>query len=154
METTRLDAARVPEHRGNTRNRRHAQAYFEEVVPGSQIESKRVRKCMLYYYLEDDCLQVFEPCEENSGLPQGCLVRRHRVPKPDGTFYGMSDLQIGAVIDVYRKMIHIYDCDDFTRRTLTERGLPVSNRLPSVAVSSLPLTPSTRRRVDGVRLAR
>ena len=61
-----------------------AQAYFEEDVPGSQIESKRVRKCMLYYYLEDDCLQIFEPAEENSGLPQGCLVRRHRVPKPDG----------------------------------------------------------------------
>ena len=38
---------------------------------------------------------------------------------------------IGAVIDVYKKMIHIYDCDDFTRKTLTERGLPVSNRLPS-----------------------
>ena len=106
-------------------------AYFEEDVPGSQIESKRVRKCMLYYYLEDDCLQVFEPCEENSGLPQGCLVRRHRVPKPDGSFYGMADLQIGAVIDVYKKMIHIYDCDDFTRKTLTERGLPVSNRLSS-----------------------
>ena len=108
-----------------------AQAYFEEDVPGSQIESKRVRKCMLYYYLEDDCLQVFEPAEENSGLPQGCLVRRHRVPKPDGSYYGMADLQIGAVIDVYRKLIHIYDCDDFTRKTLTERGLPVSNRLPS-----------------------
>jgi hypothetical protein len=106
-------------------------AYFEEAVPGSQIESKRVRKCMLYYYLEDDCLQIFEPAEENSGLPQGCLVRRHRVPKPDGSYYTMSDLQIGAVIDVYKKMIHIYDCDDFTRKTLTERGLPVSNRLPS-----------------------
>ena len=102
-------------------------------MPGSQIESKRIRKCMLYFYLEDDCLQVFEPCEENSGLPQGCLVRRHRVPRPDGSFYGMSDLQIGAILDVYRKMIHIYDCDDFTRKTLTERGLPVSNRLPSVA---------------------
>ena len=132
--------------------RQSAQAYFEEAVPGSQIESKRIRKCMLYYYLEDDCLQVFEPAEENSGLPQGCLVRRHRVPKPDGSYYGMSDLQIGAVIDVYRKMIHIYDCDDFTRRTLTERGLPVSNRLPSRAVSLLPLTPSMRRRVDGAGL--
>ena len=58
-------------------------------------------------------------------------MRRHRVPKPDGSYYGMADLQIGAVIDVYKKMIHIYDCDDFTRKTLTERGLPVSNRLPS-----------------------
>ena len=72
-----------------------AQAYFEEDVPGSQIESKRVRKCMLYYYLEDDCLQVFEPCEENSGLPQGCLVRRHRVPKPDGSFSGWPIYKLG-----------------------------------------------------------
>ena len=117
--------------RNHTRN--PAQAFFEEAVPGSQIESKRIRKCLVYYYLEDDCLQVFEPAEENSGLPQGCLVRRHRVPRPDGSYYSMADLRIGAILDVYRKMIHIYDCDDFTRRTLTERGLPVSNRLPSVA---------------------
>ena len=123
-------------------------------MPVSQVESKPIRKCLVYYYLEDDCLHVFEPAEENSGLPQGCLVRRHRVPKSDESYYGMADLQIGADIDVYRKMIHIYDCDDFTRKTLTERGLPVSNRLPSRAVSLLPLTPPMRRRVDGVRLAR
>ena len=34
------------------------------------------------------------------------------MPKSDGSYYGMADLQIGAVIDVYKKMIHIYDCDD------------------------------------------
>ena len=117
------------EFRGNS-----AQAYFEEAVPGCKLRAKRVRKCMLYYYLEDDCLQIFEPCEENSGLPQGLSVRRHRVPKPDGSYYGMSDLQIGAIIDVYRKMIHIHDCDDFTRKTLTERGLPVRNRLVASGV--------------------
>lgn len=105
--------------------------YFEEVVRGSALESKRVRKCLLFYYLEDDTLQLVEPAEENSGLPQGCIVRRHRVPRPDGEFFAISDLKIGASLELYKKLIHLYDCDAFTRKTLQARGLPVTTRLPS-----------------------
>ena len=32
--------------------------YFEEDVPESQVEANRVRKVHIYYYLEDDSMQV------------------------------------------------------------------------------------------------
>ena len=35
----------------------------------------------LFYYLEDDSLQVSEPRQANSGMPQGLVIKRHRVPR-------------------------------------------------------------------------
>lgn len=34
-------------------------------------EQFRVRCCTIYFYLEDDTIQVNEPQEVNSGIPQG-----------------------------------------------------------------------------------
>ena len=34
----------------------------------------------LYFHLEDDSLAVVELSEENSGMTQGRIVRRHQVP--------------------------------------------------------------------------
>ena len=34
-------------------------------------EEFRIRKCVVYFYLEDDSIQVTEPQVENSGIPQG-----------------------------------------------------------------------------------
>ncbi len=47
--------------------------YFKESVVESNIENHRVRKVILYYYLEDDSMHVAEPRQDNSGIPQ---VRR------------------------------------------------------------------------------
>ena len=38
------------------------------------------RVCKLYFHLEDDSLAVVELSEENSGMTQGRIVRRHQVP--------------------------------------------------------------------------
>ena len=56
--------------------------FCEESVQESQIETRRVRKIELLYYLEDDTVQVSEPRQANSGMPQGLVVKRHRVPHP------------------------------------------------------------------------
>ena len=92
-------------------------AYYEENINESTLERQRVRKCLIYYYLENDTMQMVEPTEENSGIPQGAFIRRHRVPKPGGAgFYGVEDLYVGAELDVYKKSIKIYDCDEFTKQ--------------------------------------
>ena len=44
--------------------------YFKESVHESRLENYRIRKCVLYYYLEDDSMHVSEPKVENSGIPQ------------------------------------------------------------------------------------
>ena len=45
--------------------------YFTEEVRSERIESERLRKCILFYYLEDDSIQLVEPKVGNSGIPQG-----------------------------------------------------------------------------------
>lgn len=46
--------------------------YFKESVVESNIENHRIRKVILYYYLEDDSMHVAEPRQDNSGIPQVC----------------------------------------------------------------------------------
>ena len=44
--------------------------YFKEAVTESAVENFRVRKVVIFFYLEDNSCQVVEPKEDNSGLPQ------------------------------------------------------------------------------------
>lgn len=44
--------------------------YFKEAITESNMENFRVRKIVLYYYLEDGSMQVAEPKQDNSGIPQ------------------------------------------------------------------------------------
>jgi hypothetical protein len=49
--------------------------YFLEAVTESNIENHRVRRVVVMYYLADDSMQVTEPKQDNSGIPQvhgGC----------------------------------------------------------------------------------
>jgi EF-hand domain-containing protein 1 len=57
-------------------------AYFQEPVADSPAEHWRLRKCEILHYLEDGSTQIEEPREDNSGLHQGTLLRRHRWALP------------------------------------------------------------------------
>lgn len=46
-------------------------AYFQEAVHEKREEQYRVRSCKIYFYLEDDSIQVIEPRQKNAGVPQG-----------------------------------------------------------------------------------
>lgn len=52
-------------------------AYFEEEVPEKNQELYRIRHCKIYFYLEDDTIQVTEPVVKNSGLKQGICFYWH-----------------------------------------------------------------------------
>uniref|UniRef100_A0A7S4LEL9 EF-hand domain-containing family member C2 n=1 Tax=Eutreptiella gymnastica TaxID=73025 RepID=A0A7S4LEL9_9EUGL len=101
--------------------------YFKESIHESREENARVRRCNLYYYLEDDTIQVTEPKQDNSGVPQGNLVKRHKVPKIHGAeeHYTVDDLNVGADIVIYSKTFHIVDCDAFTRYFYSQLGRPL-----------------------------
>jgi hypothetical protein len=43
--------------------------YFQEPVVEDRNENFRVRKCILYFYLEDDTIHIIENRVENSGIP-------------------------------------------------------------------------------------
>lgn len=100
--------------------------YFKEGVHESNLENYRVRKCVLYYYLEDDTVHVSEPKQDNSGIPQGSLLKRHRVPKPNTTqYYTLSDFNVGQNVEIYGKVMRIVDCDAYTRDIMGQMGIQV-----------------------------
>eukprot|EP01107_Rhizomastix_libera_P007530 TRINITY_DN2246_c0_g1_i1.p1 TRINITY_DN2246_c0_g1~~TRINITY_DN2246_c0_g1_i1.p1 ORF type:complete len:617 (+),score=136.01 TRINITY_DN2246_c0_g1_i1:18-1868(+) len=103
------------------------EAFFKEPVVESQKESYRVRKVALNFFLEDDTMSVTEPKIQNSGLGQGTMVRRHRIPKEsDNTlFYTVADLNVGIDITIYAKTFHVTKCDSFTRDFLGRLGRDV-----------------------------
>ncbi len=53
---------------------------------------------------------------ENSGLPQGKLVNRQKIPKDnDGNTYMWTDLNVGNDVTIYARTFHIYDCNAWTK---------------------------------------
>ena len=98
-------------------------AYFNEHVIETVSENYRSRKVHIYYYLSDDTIHIDEIREENSGLPQGYFLKRHRiVNKESKDYYHWSDLNLGKELEVYGKRFKIFDCDDFTKRFYDENA--------------------------------
>ncbi|XP_062389412.1 EF-hand domain-containing family member C2 [Sardina pilchardus] len=104
-------------------------AFFQEVVPQSKEEKYRIRKCKIYFYLEDDTIQVVEPEFKNSGIPQGTLIRRHRIPLPppnDDQFYNVHHFNINQEMALYSRTFKIMDCDPFTRNFMRKLGVRIN----------------------------
>ncbi|XP_005096411.1 EF-hand domain-containing family member C2 [Aplysia californica] len=103
-------------------------AYYQEAVHEKREEQYRVRNCKIYFYLEDDSIQVLEPRLKNAGVPQGTLIRRHRIPRPppnEDEFYTAEDFNIGSEINLYSKVFKITECDQFTQNFMRKMGTNV-----------------------------
>ncbi|XP_030332238.1 EF-hand domain-containing family member C2 isoform X2 [Strigops habroptila] len=101
-------------------------AYFDEEVPDKNQELYRIRHCKIYFYLEDDTIQVIEPQVKNSGIPQGTIVRRHRIPLPppyENQFYTIDHFNINIEVTFYARKYKITDCDRFTKNFLRKMGV-------------------------------
>jgi hypothetical protein len=94
------------------------QAYFEELAEKGDGHELRVRRCNLYFFLENGTMAIVEKPQLNSGIPQGTLVRRGIVHKPDGVPFGPEDLRLGEEIVVYGRRYKLVDCDAATRKYL------------------------------------
>jgi len=56
-------------------------AYFREAVPESSVESFRIRRCAILYYLENGTVEITELSTDNSGIPQGLFLKRQKARK-------------------------------------------------------------------------
>jgi Ca2+-binding EF-hand superfamily protein len=97
--------------------------HFQEAVFETNLEAYRNRHCVLYYFLEDDTMHVAERKQDNSGIPQGQLIRRHRFPAAQGGYISWQDLTVGEVLHVYGRHITLTDCDGFTREFFQAKGI-------------------------------
>ncbi|XP_017073084.1 EF-hand domain-containing family member C2 isoform X1 [Drosophila eugracilis] len=101
-------------------------AYFKENLTEIYHAPYQVRKVKIYFYLEDGTMQVTEPKVENSGIPQGCLVHRQRIPKApptDREFISIFDLNVDTDVQIFDRVYHISGCDIFTRQFLNRAGI-------------------------------
>ncbi|KAG1675125.1 hypothetical protein FOA52_003348 [Chlamydomonas sp. UWO 241] len=115
--------SKMPQWVENDRKVLRFYGYFKETVPESRMENHRVRKIILYYYLEDDSMHMAEPKTDNSGIPQGVLIKRHKVTKEDGTFFTPVDFSVGAELSIYGRAYFLTDVDKFTREFYDAQGI-------------------------------
>ncbi|CAD7704926.1 unnamed protein product [Ostreobium quekettii] len=103
-------------------------AYFIDDVGENGLEQWRVRKCILYYYLEDGTLMISEPKEDNSGLRQGTFLRKHRVRLRDkpSEYISWRDVTVGQPLAIYGRQFHITGCDAYTRGFMLSKGVSVA----------------------------
>jgi len=117
--------------------------FYREAVDESQVEQERLRQICLFYYLEDDTIELSEPRQTNSGLPQGHLVNRHRIAletvdgKTEESKSGnprmihWQDICVGNTLLIYGKTILITDADPFTRGyVLDKAGIEQPDKVP------------------------
>ena len=94
-------------------------------APPTRNETKQNR-CVIYFYLEDESIHVAEPKQQNSGIPQGVFLKRHRIPKDDGaSYFTITDINVGITATFYGRTFFIISCDPFTRKFLTQSGFEV-----------------------------
>ncbi|KAK0180026.1 hypothetical protein PV327_005709 [Microctonus hyperodae] len=122
------DEKRIPPWIAYDGQRLMFKAYFQETVQERWKASYQVRIVTISFFLEDATMKIVEPSVNNSGLEQGILVRRQRIPIPDPVsyrFYDVIDLNIGSEPEIYGRVYRIVDCDKFTRIFLNRMGISV-----------------------------
>ena len=91
--------------------------YFKESVVESRLENFRIRKLIIYYFLEDRSILMVEPKMVNSGTMQGSFLNRQMVLKQDGSDmpFEPTDFRVGLDIGICGRAIRVYDADEYTR---------------------------------------
>lgn len=98
--------------------------YFKEPIFSSQEENYRVRHVTILFFLEDDTIQILEPRERNSGIPQGTFLRRHRAKKDDDSYVNVGDFKVGGEFTLYGRTFYVSDCDKFTKEFMEKLNRP------------------------------
>ena len=90
-------------------------------------ENYRIRKCTIYFYLDDDTVHIIESRVENAGIPQGVFLKRHKVPNPDkpGECYDWCDFKLGTNLNVYSRVFRIVEADEFTKAYFANEGADI-----------------------------
>ncbi|XP_046141225.1 EF-hand domain-containing family member C2-like [Osmia bicornis bicornis] len=103
-------------------------AFFQETVQERWKTAYLIRVVNISFFLEDGTMKISEPVINNSGLEQGVLLKRQRIPMPDPVryrYYDIIDLNIGKELEIFGRVYKVVDCDKFTRRFLNRMGIPV-----------------------------
>ncbi|KDR17132.1 EF-hand domain-containing family member C2, partial [Zootermopsis nevadensis] len=104
------------------------EAFFQEAAQERPGYTYHIRKVKIFLFMEDGTIQVLEPTINNSGIPQGTLISRQRIPFPaprNEDFYDILDFNIGKEVELFGRVYKITNCDRFTRIFLNRVGIHV-----------------------------
>ncbi len=73
--------------------------------------------------MDDDTIHILEARIENSGIPQGVFLKRHKVPRSDGAPYTWRDLNLAMDFNVYGRVFRLINCDEFTHSFYNNEGV-------------------------------
>ena len=128
--------ARLPQWIKYDKNVLKFVGYFCDHVVESAYENYRIRKCNIFYYLEDDTLHINEIREENSGIVQGYFIQRQRCEKEGqkNSYITWRDINIRGDIFLFGKKFRICDCDEFTRYYYAQNGIKLNEpeKIPEI----------------------
>ena len=105
-------------------------AYFVEKVEHSSVEQQRIRRVTITYHFEDNTIEIEEPKEANSGLPQGKFLSRHQVKLANGKHLTWSDILVGKELNLYGRTLHVSGCDKVTREHFIAQGIRLPEDVP------------------------
>jgi hypothetical protein len=161
LERTRYRPGREPDWLKNDKKVLRFYAYHREAVHEDSREAVRARKCTIDFFLEDGSMSVCEPRQKNSGLQQGTVIKRHKIPLSEGGgFYSPQDLACGSTVTIYSHAYRIYDCDEFTRLYYEQAGgtQPPPEALPdellAVEAARRPQVPDEARKQENLDIQR
>ncbi|KAL1254124.1 hypothetical protein QQF64_016353 [Cirrhinus molitorella] len=133
----------IPAHAAYDKKVLRFYGYFRQEVLHSPDEHFRIRPVVIYYHLEDDSMCVTEPPVENSGIPQGKLIKRQRLTKNlQGDLYHWKDLNVGMDMSLFGTVYRITHCDTFTQDFMESQGIVLNES------ESIPSDPYTMRRAQ------
>lgn len=104
------------------------EGFFQEISQERLDYPYYIRKVKIFFFMEDGTIQIVEPTVNNSGIPQGTLISRQRIPFPtpwNEDFYDILDFNIGKEVELYGRVYKITNCDTFTRAFLNRTGIHV-----------------------------
>jgi len=109
------------------------QAFYKETVNESNEENYRTRIVNIFYYLADQKIEITEVKMENSGIPQGQFLKKGKIPRGDGSgnYLTENDFQVGSTVDIYKRVLKVINCDDFTRNYYAQQGLSQAENQPA-----------------------
>ena len=121
--------------------------YFTEHIVESAYENYRIRKCNIFYYLDDDTMHIDEIREENSGFVQGYFIKRQRCEKEGqkGVYITWRDFDLRKEIFLFGKKFRICNCDDFTQKYFSKLGIKLN---PPEEIPEVIFEPDKFKNVD------
>ncbi|CAM4687424.1 unnamed protein product [Leuciscus chuanchicus] len=133
----------IPAHAAYDKKVLRFYGFFRQEVFHSSDEHFRIRPVVIFYHLEDDTMCVTEPPVENSGIPQGKLIKRQRLIKNQrGDLYHWKDLNVGMDMSLFGRDYRITQCDAFTQDFMESQGIVLNES------ESIPSDPYTIRRIQ------